>query len=177
MSFLLLTIFLTVTPRPAAAQDKSGVKPQVISLPSGPGLLEGLGENFEPNLSTGTSSYPVKFIAAPGRVNFQPEISLNYIEYFNELHQIDVSTRYATLMQAFVNQPNLELLFAGYWQEYIGQFPEAIFTKVNENFYRSTFFELCSRYLSNRTYPFLTQSRRALGAISTRLSAILDLYA
>jgi hypothetical protein len=83
-----------------------------------------------------------------------------FIEYFNELHQIDVSTRYAEMMQAFVNQPNLELLFAGYWREYIGQFPEAIFSHVNENFYRSTFFELCSRYLSRwftwnmeRSYP------------------------
>ena len=83
-----------------------------------------------------------------------------FIEYFNELHQIDVSTRYSELMQAFVNRPDLETLFAGYWREYIGQFPEAIFTKVNENFYRSTFFELCSRYLSKwftwnveRSYP------------------------
>ncbi|MBV7337572.1 VCBS repeat-containing protein [Chloroflexi bacterium TSY] len=65
-------------PMPATAQDKSGVKPQVISLPSGPGSLEGLGESFEPDLSTGTSSYPVKFTAPPGRVGFQPEISLNY---------------------------------------------------------------------------------------------------
>ena len=38
--------------------------------------------------------------------------------------------------------------------------PEAIFEKVNENFYRTTFFELCSRYLSpwftwniERSYP------------------------
>jgi hypothetical protein len=83
-----------------------------------------------------------------------------FIEYFNELHQIDVSTRYSELMQAFVNRPDLETLFAGYWREYIGQFPEAIFTRVNENFYRSTFFELCSRYLSKwftwnveRSYP------------------------
>ncbi len=83
-----------------------------------------------------------------------------FIEYFNELYQIDVSTRYSELMQAFVNHPDLGTLFAGYWREYIGQFPEAIFTKVNENFYRSTFFELCSRYLSKwftwnveRSYP------------------------
>jgi hypothetical protein len=83
-----------------------------------------------------------------------------FIEYFNELHHIDVSTRYSELMQSFVHQPNLEMLFAGYWREYIGQFPEAIFAKVNENFYRSTFFEMCSRYLSKwftwnveRSYP------------------------
>ena len=72
----LLSILLI--PQVVHAQDKSGVSPQVISLPSGPGSLEGLGETFEPDLSTGTSSYPVKFTAAPGRVGFQPELSLNY---------------------------------------------------------------------------------------------------
>ncbi|MFN8487908.1 MAG: AAA family ATPase [Caldilineaceae bacterium] len=91
-----------------------------------------------------------------------PNVNLRQImaEYFNELHQIDVSTRYAEMMQAFVNQPNLETLFANYWKLYISQLPEAIFQKVNENFYRTTFFELCSRYLSpwftwhiERSYP------------------------
>ena len=91
-----------------------------------------------------------------------PNLSLQqiFVQYFNELNRIDVSTRYAEMMQAFVEQPNLERLFAGYWQEYIGQFPEAIFQKVNENFYRATFFELCSRHLSpwftwnmERSYP------------------------
>lgn len=71
-----------------------------------------------------------------------------FIEYFNELYQIDVSTRYADIMQSFVNQPELEPLFAGYWREYVSQLPEAVFAKMNENFYRTTFFELCSRYLS-----------------------------
>ncbi len=74
----LAVAWLTLMPTTIYAQDKSGVKPQVISLPTGPGSLEGLGESFEPNLSTGTASYPVKFTAAPGRVNFQPEISLDY---------------------------------------------------------------------------------------------------
>lgn len=76
--FLFIAAFGAAMPSVALAQDKSGVKPQVISLPSGPGSLEGLGENFEPNLSTGTSSYPVKFTAAPGRVGFKPELSLSY---------------------------------------------------------------------------------------------------
>jgi RHS repeat-associated protein len=75
---LLITLIMNSIPDVALAQERSGVKPQVISLPSGPGSLEGLGETFEPDLSTGTSSYPVKFIPAPGRVGFQPEISLNY---------------------------------------------------------------------------------------------------
>ena len=70
--------FLLYYPHAAHAQDKSGVKPQVISLPSGPGSLEGLGETFEPDLSTGTSSFPVKFTAAPGRAGLQPNLELAY---------------------------------------------------------------------------------------------------
>ncbi len=83
-----------------------------------------------------------------------------FVEYFNELHHIDVSTQYAEMMQQFVNQPNLPDLFADYWRLYVSQLPDAIFQQVNENFYRTTFFELCSRYLSTwftwnveRSYP------------------------
>ena len=83
-----------------------------------------------------------------------------FIEYFNEINHIDVSTRYTDIMQRFVNEPHLEALFAGYWAQYVSQLPEAIFQQVNENFYRTTFFELCSRYLSRwfvwhveRSYP------------------------
>ena len=72
-----------------------------------------------------------------------------FVEYFNELHHIDVSTRYTEIMQAFVMQPDIESLFAGYWREYVSQLPEAIFQQMNENFYRTTFYELCSRYLSS----------------------------
>lgn len=91
-----------------------------------------------------------------------PNLNLRqiFVEYFNELYHIDVSTRYAEIMQAFVNQPDLEALFGGYWREYISQLPEAIFQQVNENFYRTTFYELCSRFLSRwftwnveRSYP------------------------
>jgi hypothetical protein len=83
-----------------------------------------------------------------------------FVEYFNEIHQINVSTQYAEIMQHFVNVPKLEQLFAGYWEHYVSQLPETIFQQVNENFYRTTFFELCSRYLSRwftwhveRSYP------------------------
>jgi hypothetical protein len=91
-----------------------------------------------------------------------PNLTLRqiFVEYFNELHRIDVSTRYTEIMAAFVAQPELAPLFAGYWREYVSQLPEAIFSQVNENFYRTTFFELCSRYLSRwftwnveRSYP------------------------
>lgn len=83
-----------------------------------------------------------------------------FVEYFNELNHIDVSTRYADLMRSFVQHPDLEQLFAGYWEKYVAQLPEVIFQRVNENFYRTTFYELCSRYLSRyftwnleRSYP------------------------
>ncbi|MCP4405928.1 MAG: hypothetical protein GY801_52625 [bacterium] len=83
-----------------------------------------------------------------------------FVEYFNRLHHIDVSTKYAEMMQGFVQQPDLPRLFAEYWRLYVSQLPEAIFQQVNENFYRTTFMELCSRYLSKwftwnveRSYP------------------------
>jgi hypothetical protein len=83
-----------------------------------------------------------------------------FTEYFNELHRIDVSTRHTEYMRSFSDNPQLEPLFSGYWREYISQLPEAIFQQVNENFYRTTFYELCRRYLSSwftwhveRSYP------------------------
>jgi hypothetical protein len=83
-----------------------------------------------------------------------------FVEYFNELHHLDVSTKYADMMRGFVQQPDLPRLFADYWRLYVSQLPEAIFQQVNENFYRTTFYELCSRYLSTwfiwnleRSYP------------------------
>jgi len=83
-----------------------------------------------------------------------------FLEYFNEIHHIEVSSGYAEIMQCFIHQPSLPQLFAGYWDHYVSQLPEAIFQQVNENFYRTTFYELCSRYLSHwfvwhveRSYP------------------------
>ncbi len=92
-----------------------------------------------------------------------PNLSMKkiFIEYFNDLYHIDVSTRYTEFMERFVTvKPDIADLFAGYWREYVSQLPEAVFAKVNENFYRTTFFELCSRFLSKwitfnieRSYP------------------------
>ncbi|HAB18264.1 MAG TPA: hypothetical protein DCE44_17700 [Verrucomicrobiales bacterium] len=62
----------------AAAPDKSGVKPSAISLPSGAGSIEGLGESFEPQLNTGSSSYGVAIALPPGRAGLQPSVRLSY---------------------------------------------------------------------------------------------------
>lgn len=100
--------------------------------------------------------YPVSFFYL-GMLTLKDDFSLTlpnvnmrkiFVEYFNTLHKIDVETRYRQMMNEFVTRPNLEQLFAGYWREYISQLPEAIFQKVNENFYRTTFYELCSRHIS-----------------------------
>ena len=61
-----------------AAPDKSGVKPSTISLPSGAGSIEGLGESFEPQLNTGSSSYGVAIAIPPGRAGVQPRVHLAY---------------------------------------------------------------------------------------------------
>ena len=91
-----------------------------------------------------------------------PNINMRkiFVEYFNEFNQIDVTTRYRKIMEIFIQRPNLEQLFAGYWREYVSQLPEVIFQQMNENFYRTTFYELCSRHLSRwfswhleRSYP------------------------
>ena len=83
-----------------------------------------------------------------------------FMEYYNVTNHINVSTGYAHVMNRFVNNLDLEQLFDGYWELYISQLPEAIFTQVNENFYRTSFYELCNRHLSRwftwnveRSYP------------------------
>ncbi|HOC70732.1 MAG TPA: SpvB/TcaC N-terminal domain-containing protein, partial [Candidatus Hydrogenedentes bacterium] len=77
---MLLLFFLSLEPWTIADVDskKSGVAPQVLSLPSGPGAVEGLGESFEPQLNSGTASYAVPLKAAPGRAGFAPQLVLRY---------------------------------------------------------------------------------------------------
>lgn len=83
-----------------------------------------------------------------------------FMEYYNVTNHINVSTGYSDVMNRFVNNLDLTQLFDGYWELYISQLPEAIFTQVNENFYRTSFYELCTRHLSRwftwnveRSYP------------------------
>ena len=52
---LLLTMLVLASARVTTLHgaNKNGVSPQVISLPSGPGSIQGLGESFQPQLNTG----------------------------------------------------------------------------------------------------------------------------
>ena len=65
--------------RPAdAAQNKSGVAPNVISLPSGPGSIEGLGDSFQPDLNSGSARFEFTLKVPPGRGGFAPVLSFLY---------------------------------------------------------------------------------------------------
>ena len=73
-----LSLSLLLSPSSALAGEKTGVGLNKISLPSGPGSIEGLGDSFEPQLNTGTSSYSVKIAAPPGVAGLQPNVVLRY---------------------------------------------------------------------------------------------------
>ncbi|MBI2392838.1 MAG: VCBS repeat-containing protein [Deltaproteobacteria bacterium] len=49
-----------------------------ISLPKGPGSVEGLGKNFTPSLASGTASYGVDIAVPPAAAGFAPKLSLDY---------------------------------------------------------------------------------------------------
>ncbi len=70
-----------------------------------------------------------------------------FANYYNELEKISVSIGYTDYFRQFMKDLDLEKLFAGYFKRYLEQIPAQACDKVNENFYRTTFFELCSRYL------------------------------
>ena len=62
----------------AGEPSKSGVSPHAISLPSGPGSIEGLGESFEPQINMGNGHYALAMKLPPGRAGFAPSVGLAY---------------------------------------------------------------------------------------------------
>jgi hypothetical protein len=59
---LVMAVFLAAMfhSRALAGEPESGVSPTRVSLPQGPGSLEGVGENVQPNINMGLMSYPVR---------------------------------------------------------------------------------------------------------------------
>ena len=77
--FCIFSLLLCLASAAYAEKDsKSGVRPQVISLPGGPGAIEGLGESFETQLNTGSGQYPISLKVMPGRAGFAPSFTLSY---------------------------------------------------------------------------------------------------
>ena len=58
--------------------DKSGTKPTVLSIPTGPGSIEGLGKSFQPQLNTGAASYEVRLTLPSGPGGFAPTLAFTY---------------------------------------------------------------------------------------------------
>jgi hypothetical protein len=97
------------------------------------------------------SLYYLGMLTFRDRFNLEfPNLTVQKIftEYFNELARVEVSLGYTGMFQQFLKDHDWSALFAGYWEEYVGQIPKQAFDKVNENFFRTTFYELCTRYLS-----------------------------
>jgi hypothetical protein len=70
-------------PPPEAASlpsgaDKSGVTSQAISLPSTSGSVQGMGESFSAQLSTGIATFSVPFALPSARGAAQPSLGLSY---------------------------------------------------------------------------------------------------
>lgn len=123
--------------------------------------------------------YPVSLFYL-GMVTFKndfkvkfPNLSMKRIftEYFNIIEDIEVSKGYTDIFEKFLVDTNIENLFAGYWKEYVGQLPAQLFDKMNKNFFKTTFFELCTRYLSHiftfsveTNYPSGRSDWEALGS-------------
>ncbi|MEZ4328222.1 MAG: SpvB/TcaC N-terminal domain-containing protein [Polyangiales bacterium] len=63
---------------PGAEQGNSSVTPQAISLPNAEGSIEGMGESFTPNLSSGTATFGVPIALPAGRAGVQPSLGLGY---------------------------------------------------------------------------------------------------
>lgn len=79
LTAVVVAVFLLLLPPPAQAEEgKSGVTANKVKLPSGPGSLEGVGENAEPNISMGIVSYGVPIALPAGYNGLSPSLRLGY---------------------------------------------------------------------------------------------------
>src|SRR5205823_238043 len=63
----------------AVAANANGIDPTKISLPKGPGSIEGLAtSNFSPSLASGAASYDIPIVVPPGAAGFGPNLALAY---------------------------------------------------------------------------------------------------
>jgi hypothetical protein len=69
--FTAVAVAIAMALAPALA-SANGLEPTRISLPKGPGSIEGLGRNFTPSLASGTASYGVDIAVPPGAVARRP---------------------------------------------------------------------------------------------------------
>ncbi len=72
--FIVIAVFSFVS----KAGEISAVSPTVITLPTGPGTIQGLGDSFTTALNTGTSRDNLVLAFPKGRSNHTPSLSIVY---------------------------------------------------------------------------------------------------
>jgi len=72
-SLVILTAYF-----PLQGADKNGVSPQVISIPTGPGSVSGLGESFQPQINNGGGAYAITIRVPKGPNGLTPQLALQY---------------------------------------------------------------------------------------------------
>jgi hypothetical protein len=132
--------------------------------------VRALSDRFNMNRFLDQSHYPVSLFFL-GMLTVKSEETLAFpnqtvaeifANYHNVLARMVVSSGYNAMFSEFLKDRDLGKLFAGYYRVYLGQIPAQAFDRVNENFVRTTFFELCSRYLS-RYFSFAIEVNHPSG--------------
>jgi hypothetical protein len=73
-----MAVFAALLSPGAPALAQTGVSDDRVSLPEGPGSLEGVGESVKPNLNMGTMSYSVPVPVPAGFAGTTPDMALRY---------------------------------------------------------------------------------------------------
>lgn len=95
-----------------------------------------------------------------------------YMDYYNQLNGIrGDADRFVPAYRQYTIDRELEPLIKNYCQEYLGQFPAQAFDKINENFVRCSFYEICSRYLS-WAYTFAIEQNHPAGRSDFEMTGI-----
>ncbi|WP_144391807.1 SpvB/TcaC N-terminal domain-containing protein [Pleionea sediminis] len=76
--WLVISLLLLVSSTVRGSGVNTASDPHVLSLPTGPGSIDGLGERFSLAPNTGTSQYQVPIDVPPGRAGFSPSLSIEY---------------------------------------------------------------------------------------------------
>lgn len=103
-----------------------------------------------------------------------PNLSMRsiYMDYYNQLNNIDsFANRYVPAFEQFTHTRDMASIFRNYYEEYLSQFLAQVFDKMNENFIRCSFFELCSRYLS-QCYTFALEQNNPAGRSDFEMTGI-----
>ena len=80
LTFTALALALALACASTFARDAlaEGFSPTAVSLPDGPGSVQGLGSGYEPSPGTGTVGFTVAVEVPPGSGGLAPELAFRY---------------------------------------------------------------------------------------------------